>query len=270
MTDRTDISSRGRARLAQVLQKTKDLVSIDETAAALGVDRIKAAKTLARWQRQGWMKRVGPGLYAPVPLDALGTGQVLKDPWVLVPALFVPGYVGGWTAAEHWDFTEQIFRSIFVFTARPVRKREQTIQGVSFTLRHTRQDAIFGMKTLWRDHARVSISDKHRTIVDFLANPETGGGIRHVDSCLSAYLRDPEASPDMLIRYGEQLGNGAVFKRLGFLAAQRPGYEQLAEACAARLTQGNAKLDPGLPSPRLVKRWRVWIPKTWAKGADRD
>jgi predicted transcriptional regulator of viral defense system len=270
MTDRTDISSRARARLAHVLQKTKDLVSIDETAAALEIDRVKAAKTLARWQRQGWMKRVGPGLYAPVPLDALSTVQVLKDPWVLVPALFSPGYVGGWTAAEHWDFTEQIFRSIFVFTARSVRVREQTIQGVSFTLKQTRQEAIFGTKSLWRDHARVSISDKHRTILDFLAHPETGGGIRHVDSCLSAYLRDAEGDPDILIGYGEKLGNGAVFKRLGFLAAQRPGYERLAEACAARLTQGNAKLDPALPSPRLVKRWRLWIPERWAKGAGRD
>jgi predicted transcriptional regulator of viral defense system len=110
-------SSHARARLSAVLQIAKDLVTIEDAVKALGVERHAASKVLARWQQQGWLKRVGPGIYAPIPLDASTTEQVLKDPWVLVPALFAPGYIGGWTAAEHWDLTEQLFRSVFVFTA---------------------------------------------------------------------------------------------------------------------------------------------------------
>lgn len=270
MVDRSDISAQGRRRLALVLQKAKELVAIDDVAGALVVDRLSAAKLLSRWQQQGWMKRVARGLYAPVPLDALTTGQLLTDPWVLVPRLFAPGYVGGWTAAEHWDFTEQLFRSIFVFTARPVHVKERTIQGAPFTLKHLREGAMFGTKLLWRDHARVAISDKHRTIVDLLDDPANGGGIRHVESCVAAYLRDSEADVDTLIRYVERLGNGAVFKRLGFLASFMEGQQSLAEACHARLTQGNAKLDPALPNHKLVKRWRLWIPEAWKPGVDRD
>jgi predicted transcriptional regulator of viral defense system len=270
MTRGTHISSRGRARLATVLQTAKDLVTIDDAASALGVDRRAAAKTLARWQRQGWLKRVGRGLYAPVPLDALTTEQVLKDPWVLVPALFAPGYVGGWTAAEHWDLTEQIFRSVFVFTARPIRSTEQTVQGVSFTLKRIKEGAIFGTRPLWRDHTRVPVADRHRTVVDILADPATGGGIRHVESCLQAYLKDREADPGMLLSYADKLGNGAVFKRLGFLVSQKPGHEDLANACRERLTQGNAKLDPSLPCRRLVRAWRLWVPETWGRGEGRD
>lgn len=270
MDNTMHLPSRARARLAAVLQKARDLVSIEDTVAALGIDRVAAAKALARWQRQGWLKRVGRGLYAPVPIDALGTEQVLKDPWVLVPALFSPGYVGGWSAAEYWDFTEQLFRSVFVFTARPIRAREQIVQGVSFTLRSIGEEAIFGTKTLWRDHSRVAIADKHRTILDMLTDPATGGGIRHVESCLQAYLKDREADPDLLVRYAGKLGNGAVFKRLGYLVSQKSGQEQLAAACRARLTQGNAKLDPTVPCRRLVKAWRLWIPVNWTRGAPRD
>ena len=266
----THISSRARARLAAVLQAAKDLVTIDDTVAALGIDRTAAAKTLARWQRQGWLKRVGHGLYAPVPLDALSAQQVLKDPWVLVPPLFSPCYVGGWTAAEHWDFTEQLFRSIFVVTARPVRTTELTVQGIPFTLARTRQEVIFGTQTLWRDHTQVAISDRHRTILDMLSDPACGGGVRHVESCLRCYLHGAEADTDTLIRYAERLDNGAVFKRLGFLVSQMPGQEKLAEACRARLTQGNTKLDPGLPCRRLVRAWRLWIPRNWTQGEDRD
>jgi predicted transcriptional regulator of viral defense system len=271
MAVRTErFSSLARARLSAVLQTARDLVTIDDAIKALAVDRQAAAKLLSRWQQQGWLKRVGSGIYAPIPLDASTTEQVLKDPWVLVPALFAPGYIGGWTAAEHWDLTEQLFRSIFVFTVRPFRNKQQTVQGVSFTLKRIPEDALFGIKTLWRGQARVSIADKHRTIVDLLADPATGGGIRHVWRCLLTYLRDPEADADTLIRYAEKLGNGAVFKRLGFLVSRIPGKESLAESCRQRLTEGNAKLDPALPCRRLVKAWRLWIPRNWDAEAERD
>jgi predicted transcriptional regulator of viral defense system len=263
-------SSQARARLSAVLQTAKDLVTIEDAMKALQTDRSTSAKLLSRWQQQGWLKRVGRGIYAPIPLDALATEQVLKDPWVLVPALYAPAYIGGWTAAEHWDLTEQLFRSIFVFTARSFRKKEQTVQGASFQLTHISEDALFGTKTLWRGQARVAISDKHRTIIDMLADPTAGGGIRHVNQCLRAYLRDPEANAETLIGYGDKLGNGAVFKRLGFLLSHEPANEQLVQACHERLTQGNAKLDPAMPCKRLVKAWRLWIPKTWDRESSRD
>jgi predicted transcriptional regulator of viral defense system len=263
-------TSRARSRISAVLQTAKDLVTIDDAMKALGIDRQTAAKALSRWQKQGWLKRVGPGVYAPIPLDASATEQVLKDPWVLVPSLFAPGYIGGWTAAEHWNLTEQLFRGIFVFTARPFRNKEQTVQGVSFTLKRISEDAFFGLKTLWRGKARIFITDKHRTIIDLLSDPATGGGIRHVAQCLQAYLHDPEEDGDTLIRYAERLGNGAVLKRLGFLVSQIARSESLAQACRQRLTEGNAKLDPALPCRRLVKAWRLWIPKNWEGGAQRD
>ena len=50
---------------------------------------------------------------------------------------------------------------------------------------------------------------------------------------------------------------------LGYLASQIEGNEALVQSCRKRLTQGNSKLDPALPCPRLVKAWRLWIPKSW-------
>ena len=81
-------------------------------------DRRRAAKLLSRWREQGWLRRVGHGLYVPVPLDLAGSEQVIADPWVLVPTLFGQCYVGGWTAAHHWELTEQLFNETVVFTTR--------------------------------------------------------------------------------------------------------------------------------------------------------
>ena len=83
--------TRGRSRLAQVLRVEGQLITIADATAALGVDRVTAAKLLARWQDQGWLKRVRRGLYAPVPVTALPSDQVIEDPWTLVPGLFDPG-----------------------------------------------------------------------------------------------------------------------------------------------------------------------------------
>ncbi len=256
-----------RKRLAAVIGRAGPLIDVTTASEALNLPRAQAAKTLARWQQQGWIRRISRGVYAPVPLDTLAHEQVLPDPWILVPLLFDPAYVAGWSAAEHWELTEQIFRSICVVTARSVRPREQMIHGVPFVFRHVPAERIFGTRTVWRENTKIQVSDIHRTMADMLNDPAIGGGIRHVDDCLGAYLEKKEADLDQLITYADRIGNGAIFKRLGFLLTRRRIEVKWLDACAARLTEGNAKLDPALQCPRLVRRWRLWIPESW-KGSD--
>jgi len=256
-------SSKGRQRLAMVLQRGGDWVTVDDAAGALGLDRTAAAKLLARWQQQGWLARVRRGLYVAVPLSASPSDQVLEDSWSLVPELFDPAYIGGVSAAQHWGLTEQLFRSVFVYTARPVRQTNLTIHGTAFVVRHISEDRLFGTTPLWRGRIKIQLSDIHRTIVDVLDAPVAGGGIRHVSECLKAYFARRDADPSKLIDYADRLGNGAVFKRLGFLAELSGGPPIVVNACAARLTQGVVKLDPAVASPRLLRRWRLWLPDRW-------
>lgn len=256
----------GRAQLIKVLAASGDVVHISDVTQALGVSRTDAAKRLARWREQGWISRVGAGAYVPASIDTLGSERVLDDAWVLVPALFSPAYVAGRTAAEHWDLTEQIFKDIVVITGQAIRQKRQTRQGFEFMLKHLGADKIFGTKPVWRHHTKVPVSDVHRTVIDMLDDPALGGGIQHVADCLKTYLTRADRSDEKLLEYGERLGNGAVFKRLGFLAERLPNGAELAELCRHRLTTGNSRLDPTLESKRLVSRWRLLIPQTWSRG----
>src|ERR1051326_8209088 len=258
-----DVLPASRARLGAVLRASKEVVSGAIASQILGIERRRAAQVLSRWCTQGWLRRVGHGLYVPVPLDLAGSEQVLSDPWVLVPALFGECYIGGWTAAHHWELTEQLFNETVVFTTRRVTQKRATAQGSVFDLHNVPAKRLFGLKTLWRGSAKVAISDAARTLIDVIAAPEAGGGIDHVADCLSTYLGSKTADRDLLIRYAEQFENGAVFKRLGFLADTRLQDKKLAAACRARLTQGYTRLDPALTSPRLITAWRLWVPERW-------
>jgi predicted transcriptional regulator of viral defense system len=258
---------RPRARLATVLRASKEVVSVDVASQTLGIDRRRAAKQLSRWRMQGWLRRVGHGLYVPVPLDLATSEQVIPDPWTLVPALFSQCYIGGWTAAHHWELTEQLFNEIVVLTSRRVTKKRVTAQGTTFLLHNIPTKRFFGLKTLWRGSVKVSISDPARTLVDMLAAPEIGGGIDHVADSLTTFLGGKTGDRDLLIRYAEQFDNGAIFKRLGFLAETQLHDRKLADACRTRLTQGYARLDPALSAPRLITAWRLWVPARWKGNA---
>lgn len=266
MDTTTPTIPKGRARLSQVLRGAGEVVSVDDVSGILRIEREAAAKLLARWNGQGWMRRLRRGFYAPVPIAALGQEQVLEDPWVIVPELFGPACIGGWSAAEHWGLTEQMFRSTCVLTSRPIREKEQTIEGIPFVLKHVQPQTLFGMRPVWRRSVRIDVTSPAKTIIDMLDDPAIGGGIRHVAECLAAYVEREDASGDELLTIADQLGNRAVFKRLGFLAERLPGQQDLAAACRERLSQGTAKLDPSAPCPRLVTRWRLWVPPSWSQG----
>lgn len=257
----------GRAALAAVVGAAGDVVRIEDVVKALGLTRTQAAKTLSKWASQGWLRRVGPGAYLPVRLELLDAEQIVEDPWILVPILFDPAYIGGRTAAEHWDLTEQIFRDIVVFTARPVRHAKVEREGAVFTLRHIDDSLIFGTKVIWRGQTRIAVSDVHRTIIDMLNDPAIGGGIQHVAECLAAYFKRLDRDDTLLLAYADRLENGAIFKRLGFLAETEKSADGLVAGCRERLTKGHAKLDPVLDNKRLVTRWRLRVPASWKEAA---
>jgi len=253
--------SRTRERLGKLLREGGDVLTVENAARILGMSSEDTAKTLARWCNQGWLSRIKRGIYVPVPLEATSKDCALEDAWIVIPALFGPAYIGGWTAAEHWDLTEQIFRDICVFTTRPVARRRQVFHNIPFMVTHIPPDQQFGMKTVWRKDKKLALSDPTRTIADMLSNPWAGGGIQHVIDCFKEYVRSSHFDPAQMVDYAERLGNAAVFKRLGFLADRLLGRDHfLVTACKSRLSKGNAQLDPAVPGHKLITSWRLFVP----------
>ena len=262
----TGLGKTDRERMAAIIRGTNGTVSVEDAARILDVSSTDAAKMLSRWSKKGWMSRVRRGLYVAVPLESPTADVPLEDPWLVADRLFSPCYIGGWSAAEYFDLTEQIFSTVLVMTVQKPRDRRPDIKGTVFMLRTISEKAIFGLKPVWRGRAKISVSDPTRTILDMLVDPILGGGIRSVKDMLENYLRSDNKNLKLLIEYAERLGNGAVFKRLGFLLELiAPDESETIEECNKRLSAGNAKLDPKLTNSKLITRWRLWVPENWKR-----
>jgi predicted transcriptional regulator of viral defense system len=260
------IGKTDRERLSAIIRETKGTISVKEATDILSVSPTDAAKMLSRWAKKGWLSRVRRGLYVRVVLESRTTDISLEDPWIIAERLFSPCYIGGWSAAEYWDLTEQIFRTVVVLTTQKPRDRAPVIKGTSFMLRTISEKALFGTKPVWKGQVKISVSDPTRTILDMLTDPKLGGGIRPTVDMFLSYLKSENKNIQLLIDYAKRLGNGAVLKRLGFLLERyAPGQEAAISECKAQLTKGNTKLDPSLKADRLITRWRLWVPMNWAK-----
>ena len=250
-----------REQLGRVLRDSTGTVSPAQAARVLGIDARAASQLLARWCVQGWLARVRRGLYVPVPIESPTADIGIEDPWIIAEQLFSPCYIGGWSAAEYWGLTEQLFRSILVVTSRRPRARKVNARGAAFVIRTVSASAMFGLQPVWRGRVKVMVSDPARTVIDMLNAPALGGGIRTVTEVLRAYRASESWEPDLLIGYAGKLGSKTVFKRLGYLlSAYFPEERALIEQCRASLSTGNAKLDPKLPAVRMVTNWRLWVP----------
>jgi predicted transcriptional regulator of viral defense system len=270
-TKESGLGKRSRERLADLLRQSKGTISAREAAETLKFPAPKTAQVLARLAKHGWLSRVRRGLYIPVPIESRTADVMPEDPCVIAERIYAPCYIGGWSAAENWHLTEQIFRTVVVMTTRRPRNRNVSMKGISFLLRTVQPEALFGTKPVWRGQVKIQVADPTRTIVDLLNEPRLGGGLRSTVDIFKAYMVSQDKNTDLMIDYAKRLGNKTVFKRLGLLAEQySPSEKELIKACRSRLSQGNSKLDPDLPSKQLVTRWKLWVPAGWMKRREGD
>lgn len=197
-----------------------------------------------------------------LPLEAEpGQPMMIDDPWVLAREVFSPCYIGGWSAAEYWGLTEQIFRSTLVITAAQIRARSVSLLGQEFRLFWVQKKSIAGATLIWRGSERIPVSDRERTIVDCLRHPELCGGIRHLAHVMREYGSSKEHDFRKLAAVAKETATGAAWKRLGYLAELLwPGEKSLIDDCLNRRTTGYAKFDPAVrKAGKMLRRWRLRI-----------
>lgn len=256
-------SSTPRETVAKLARAAKSgLISVPEASAVLNSPRRATALKLAALVRKGWLARVRRGLYLVLPLEAEpGRPVTPDDPWVLAREAFSPCYIGGWSAAEYWGLTEQLFRSTLVVTSANIRTRSVELLGQEFRLFRVPKSRIVGTTSVWRRAERVRVSDRERTIIDCLRHPELCGGVRHLADMLREYRAGHDYDAKRLIDTAQAAANGAAWKRLGYLAEHLwPKDSTTRDEARRHVTSGAVRLDPNVRRRgSLVRRWALWV-----------
>lgn len=239
----------------------KLVIRTDDLEKELHYTKTNSNLILSRLSKKGWLQRLRSGVYRIIAFGADNTNPTPEDAWAVAMELFSPCYITGWTAAEHWELTEQIFNSTIIFSAQKQRKKQHSIAGLIYRTKFIPLEDIFGTKKIWSSNKQILIADIHRTIIDILDDPEIGGGGRHTIDIVKNYWQKKEANIESLCQYAEKLKHGAVIKRLGFVAEKIMGLSSpLLEDLHSKIKTGIIKFDPNGPnSGPIITRWGIRI-----------
>jgi len=221
-----------------------------------------ANQILSRLYKKGWLQRLKRGVYSLVPISSSSSQPVVENAWTLAMDLFNPSFISGWSAAEHWNLTEQIFNKIAVVTTVPQKKTIQLIGNINFRTRTVDEERFFGFKKIWLGSKSVNVADPNRLIIDILDLPRFGGGARHTIDIFREYWRSEVKDADLLLKYAIKYKKGSVFKRLGFLSQhlEAPVSKDWLQTCQKNITSGITYLDPDGPeSGKIISQWNLQI-----------
>lgn len=255
------ITSSNRELLDILNREMSQPFRASEAAAALKINISRARRLVNYWAARGWLTRLKRGLYNTVPLGTTTPHNRKEDPWILASALFSPCYVGGWSACEHWELTDQIFRDIVVFSTKRVRNARNTVQDNVFLIKAISDWRFFGTEVVWKQHTKVLVSDPSHTVVDVLDDPALGAGIKHTAEVIRQYFEGDHRNDEKLCEYMALVKNKTVYKRLGYLIEElNIDAPELANHCKLNLSKGYSVLEPSGPSEgKLLRKWNLKV-----------
>lgn len=261
MNKKSGINEKNRKLLDFLNRFGKNIFSIKEASKIIGLSIKDTRLYLAYFARRGWLARVKRGLYISVPLGTVNPQEYKENPWIVANRVFSPCYIGGWSAAEHWGLTEQIFNTIYVFTYRAFRNKNIIIQGTEFVLKLLNKKDSRHTKGIWLENVKIQISDPTQTVVDILDDPSAGGGIRHVSDIIRNYFSSEHYDETKLLEYIKKNGNKTIYKRLGFiLEVLDISSGKVIDNCHKNISSGYSVFDPTIKSKGTFnRRWNLRV-----------
>jgi predicted transcriptional regulator of viral defense system len=252
---------RQTARLLTALyDRSQSTFTLADAEKITGLNGSLASSLLHKAVNRGLVSRLKPGVFIIVPPELGSSTEYAGDPYLTAVQLAgkAPCFISHASAMEIHRMVTQPRLVVFASSSRRLRSR--TLHGTEFRFVFIKPRQYFGVVKHWATKQEtIDISDRERTIIDGLRQPEYCGGVTEVAKGL--WMRRQEMQVPKLVDYAFRLRVGAVVRRLGYLLEL---YALAPEAELARLraslTPTYAPLDPTLPGegPHL-KRWRLQL-----------
>jgi len=211
-------------------------------------------------ERRGLVTRLRPGLYTLIPFELGRATEYVGDPYIIAKEMCDgrPYFLSHASALElHRLVTQPQFT---IYVSSTLRTPPRTIHGHDYRFITCKPTEFFGLTQIWMTKQQsLTVSDRERTILDVLRDPQYAGGIPEVAKAL--WMSRTEIKIPQLLSYVPHFSSGALRRRLGFLLElyKLASFEQL-ESLRSGLTSTYDRLDPTLPkSGPFQARWRLQL-----------
>jgi predicted transcriptional regulator of viral defense system len=253
-------SSRNRDEIRSLLSRAPEIFTNEQARSILLMPANSVNQKLSRWAKAGYLRRIRKGTYLQVPNYIEKPQEWFGDEFKLAVATWPNSYFTGWTSANHWGLTEQVFRKLVVVTSDRVRTEKSSVTSSKFLVKRiSKLDLKWGIVEEWRDGTKISFANPSRTVIDVMTHPELGGGIRLGTEFLKAFTENYNVHE--LVNYAVHHCSRSGLKRLGYLL-ELNGYSNSLEIerLRERISKGIIFLDPSKPAggSRIMK-WNILV-----------
>ena len=270
MNELSGIGKSYRKKLSQVLEGNPIVLSANIVSNVLNVSQQEAGRLLSRWNKNGWIQRIKHGAYIKIPIESTTAKIVIEEPYLVAESLYGPGYIAGFSAIKHWDFSEQIIESVTFYTSKKVKNRNPNHGGIKFKLKTISPYKLFGLKPIWIGSKKVNVSDPTKTMIDLLDDPKIVGGITIIVDFFSEYMDSEFYDLELLINYSHKMNNKTIFKRLGFLyETVFNAKEEILLKFLNQISSGFSEFDPTVKSIFNNNKWKLKTSEFWKNKYDR-
>ncbi len=190
----------------------KEKLITTQFAQSIFFNKNKAAKVISSLVRKRRIICLEKGKYLPIPLKAPNQ-QWFPNEFIVANLWMgkIPYYIGYFTMYNYWGFTEQIPQTVFVLNTKKSCKK--VIGNVRYEAVKIDQKKYYGVEKIKIDEEEVWISDKERTLVDFIYNPL--GSFENIETVLKDNIK--KINLDRFIGHLRQFPVVSVRKRAGYL-----------------------------------------------------
>lgn len=225
----------------------KAVFSFEDATRILDSSKATAWDVIHRLHRKGRIATAQRGLYVLAPARAGIEGHWSENPFLILPHIINPYYVGFWTAMNHWGMTEQIPITIFVATTkrkRAVKYGGQTLRFVTISRRK-----FFGFTEEKIDGQTFNISTREKTITDGLVFPQYCGGMSEVAKAI--WNSREKLDWNRLLAMTKRVAVDTAPRRLGYVLHLLRIRPEIVRSLAKQEWHGLRFLEPTGPKKAL-------------------
>ncbi|MDR0823424.1 MAG: hypothetical protein LBN20_06575 [Endomicrobium sp.] len=190
----------------------KYTVSYDEIKKYLPQDNKYIAQLIYRLKKKKILTPIKRGFYTFNPVNTLAGGRQVND--FNVGNIFFPNknyYIGYYNMFNAYGLTEQIPQMTFI--ANTSLSAVKTISGLQFKFIKVKEECLYGLTTNKYNGEEVIVSDKERTMVDFVDY----WNIKEAQDKIIEIIKNDECDIKKFIGYAEKFPKIKVRKFIGVI-----------------------------------------------------